>query len=104
MIGTVAAAAAAGATVARAHIETVVQHVGNAVHIEILIGSRDLAQCRADNAQIALELTDHGRDLLGIGEHLHAAGVGIVAHTKGTLYAVGKGAVEEEQQDDGLLD
>lgn len=50
MIGTVASAAAACAAVARSHIETIVQHVGNAVHIEILIGSRDLAQGGADNA------------------------------------------------------
>lgn len=38
MIGTIAAAVAACA-IARAHIETIVQHVGNAIHIQILIGS-----------------------------------------------------------------
>lgn len=38
VIGTVARAAAT-CTIARAHIETIVQHVCNAVHIQILIGS-----------------------------------------------------------------
>lgn len=79
------------------HIETVVQHVGYAVHIQILICCRDLAQCSAHNAQIPLQLAYNCGYLLGIRQDLDATRIGIISYSKGTLYALRKGTEKEKR-------
>lgn len=76
------------------HIEAIVQHVGNTVHIQVLIRGGDLTQGRANDAEIAPQLADHSSDFLGIGQDLDTHGVGIVAHSKGSLDALGKGPLD----------
>lgn len=91
-IWTIAAACSSGT-----HVQAIVQHICYAVHIEILIRGRDLAQRSAHDAEITFELADHCGYLLCIGQHLNAARVRIIAHAKGTLNALGKGANNEEE-------
>lgn len=86
----------ASARSSTSHIQAVVEHVSDAIHIQILVRGGDLSQRRADNAEIASEFADHRCDLLGIRQDFNTHRVRVVAHSKWPLDALGKSSLSKD--------
>lgn len=87
-IGTlvVGVAARGGRVAVQLQVYALGQQARDALDVHRLVLLVDLAQRVRDDAEIAAQLAHHGRDLLGVCQHLDRLGVGVVAQAKRPLY------------------
>ena len=78
------------------------QKVCHEIRVHIALFLLDLLEGGGHDAEVAAELLGHVQDLVLVVEHVHRLGVGIVAHSEGSLNIVGDISDKVEGVLDGL--